>query len=84
MDAVLQLPAPVNISVTNSFDGGTRELTVTADLYYTANSPTGNDRMHVLIAGSHYRLADRLRGWWQPTELRSSPCAARVPHPARG
>ncbi|MBK6540017.1 MAG: Omp28-related outer membrane protein [Flavobacteriales bacterium] len=57
VDAVLQLPAPVNIGVTNSFDGGTRELTVTADLYYTANSPTGNDRIHVLITQDH------ITGW---------------------
>ncbi|MBP6390009.1 MAG: Omp28-related outer membrane protein [Flavobacteriales bacterium] len=57
VDAVLQLPAPVNIGVTNSFNVGTRELTVTADLYYTANSPTGNDRIHVLITQDH------ITGW---------------------
>lgn len=53
VDAVLQLPAPVNIGLTNGFDDGTRELTVTAHLYYTANSPGGHDRIHVLVTEDH-------------------------------
>ncbi|MBK8341714.1 MAG: Omp28-related outer membrane protein [Flavobacteriales bacterium] len=57
MDAVLQLPAPVNIGIMCDFDTGTRGMLVTVDLYYTANSPAGNDRIHVLMTEDH------ITGW---------------------
>ncbi|MBK8340831.1 MAG: hypothetical protein IPK99_12930 [Flavobacteriales bacterium] len=84
VDAVLQLPAPVNIGIMCDFDTGTRGMLVTVDLYYTANSPAGNDRMLAYDRRPYHRLADGLWLWRQPAELRSSPCIARVPDNAGG
>lgn len=50
---VLELPSPVNLGVASAFDEGTRELTVTVELLYTADSPTGNDFISVLLKENH-------------------------------
>lgn len=48
-DQVLAMSSPVNLGMESSYDEDTRELTVRVELYYTANSPGGNDRISVLI-----------------------------------
>ena len=50
---MLALPSPVNIGMESSFDAGTRDLTVTVELLYTANSPGGDDYITVLLQESH-------------------------------
>ena len=50
---MLALPSPVNLGMASSFDAGTRDLTVTVELLYTANSPGGNDHISVLLQESH-------------------------------
>lgn len=52
-NATLALPAVVNMAATTEFDNGTRELTVTVELYYTADSPGANDRIFVLLTEDH-------------------------------
>lgn len=52
VNAQLALASPVNIGVGVTFDSDTRDLTVDAELYYTANGTGGNDRLHVLITES--------------------------------
>ncbi len=53
VDAVLQLPSPVNVGLTSSFDAQTRVLEVEVELYYTASSLGSNDRLHVLLTEDH-------------------------------
>jgi len=50
---MLALPSPVNLGMESSFDAGTRDLTVTVELLYTANSPGGDDYISVLLQESH-------------------------------
>jgi len=52
VNTALALPAPVNIGMATSFDGGTRDLTVDVELYYTATGTGGNDYLHLLITES--------------------------------
>lgn len=47
---ILTMPSPVNLGMESSFDQDTRELTAHVQLYYTADSPGGEDRISVLIA----------------------------------
>ena len=49
----LALPSPVNIGLASSFDPGPRTLTVDVELYYTGDSPGGNDRISVLLKEDH-------------------------------
>lgn len=54
VDDMLALPSPVNLGVESSFDAVSRDLTVTVELLYTANSPApGNDHISVLLKESH-------------------------------
>lgn len=53
MDQVLALPSPVNLGMASSFDNTTRLLTVQVQLYYTAASPGGDDRISVLLTENH-------------------------------
>ena len=57
VNAALALPSPVNLGMASTFDPGTRELTVQVELYYTADSPGGNDHISVLLKEDH------LIGW---------------------
>lgn len=51
---MLALPSPVNLGMQSSFDEGTRELTVTVELLYTAESPVpASDFISVLIKEDH-------------------------------
>ena len=50
---MLALPSPVNLGVESSYNAGTNELTVNVELYYTANSPAGNDYISVLVKEDH-------------------------------
>lgn len=52
VNEMLALPSPVNLGVASAFDAGTRELTVTVELLYTANSPGGDDYISVLLVES--------------------------------
>ncbi|MEO8069012.1 MAG: Omp28-related outer membrane protein [Flavobacteriales bacterium] len=49
----LGFTSPVNVGVESSFDAGTRDLTVNVVLYYTDNSPGGNDYIGVLLKESN-------------------------------
>lgn len=49
VNEMLALPSPVNLGVASAFDAGTRELTVTVELLYTADSPAGEDFISVLL-----------------------------------
>lgn len=46
---VLELPSPVNLGMSSAFDSGTNELTVTVELLYTQDSPSGTDYISVLV-----------------------------------
>jgi len=50
---MLALPSPVNLGVESTFNTGTNELTVDVELYYTADSPTGDDYISVLVKENH-------------------------------
>ncbi len=52
-NAVLSLPAVVNIAIDHQFDADTRVLDVQVELYYTADSPGGNDELFVLLTEDH-------------------------------
>ncbi len=52
-NVILALPAVVNMAATTDFNNGTRLLTVTVELYYTADSPGANDRIFVLLTEDH-------------------------------
>ena len=49
VNAVLASPAPVNIGMASSFDAGTRLLTVTVELLYTADGQGAEDRLTVVL-----------------------------------
>lgn len=57
VNEVLTFSSPVNLGLESSFDSGTRELTVTVELYYTANSPSTSDYISVLL------MEDHIIGW---------------------
>lgn len=57
VNEVLAMPSPVNVGVESTYDPGTHELTVHVHGYYTADSPTGNDYVSVLVDEDH------LIGW---------------------
>jgi hypothetical protein len=51
---MLALPSPVNLGMVSEFDESTRELTVTVELLYTADSPLpASDYISVLIKEDH-------------------------------
>jgi len=50
---MLALPSPVNLGVESTFNTGTNELSVNVELYYTADSPAGNDYISVLVKENH-------------------------------
>ena len=52
VNEVLAMTSPANLGMQSSFDNGTRLLTVNVDVYYTANSPGGNDYISVLLKES--------------------------------
>lgn len=53
IDEVLAMPSPVNLGMESSYDAGTQTLTVDVSLYYTADSPGGDDRIGVLLTENH-------------------------------
>lgn len=53
VDSVLVLPSPVNIGLSSTFDPNSRAVSVYVELYYTADSPGGNDFISVLVKESH-------------------------------
>ncbi len=50
---MLALPSPVNLGVESNYDTGSQELTVHVQLYYTSNSPGGDDHISVLVTEDH-------------------------------
>ena len=52
-DVVLFQASPVNLGVASAFEPNTRELTVTIELYYTADADTTSDFIHVLLTEDH-------------------------------
>lgn len=46
---ILAMSSPVNLGLASSFNADTRELTITVELRYTANSPGGTDRLSVVL-----------------------------------
>ena len=52
-NAILALSAVVNMATSTAFDNDTRQLTVTVELYYTADSPGANDMIFVLLTEDH-------------------------------
>jgi hypothetical protein len=50
---VLELPSPVNLGMASSFDAATRDLQVSVELLYTADSPAGEDFISVLLKENH-------------------------------
>ncbi len=50
---ILAMPSPVNIGVSSSFNAGTRLLTVTVELYYTANSAQSTNYINVALLQSN-------------------------------
>ncbi|MBK9076771.1 MAG: Omp28-related outer membrane protein [Flavobacteriales bacterium] len=52
VNEVLAMTSPANLGMQSSFDNGTRLLTVNVDVYYTDNSPGGNDYISVLLKES--------------------------------
>lgn len=55
--SVRALPSPVNIAVTASADGEASAVQVMVELFYTAASASGDDRLHVLLTEDH------ITGW---------------------
>ncbi len=53
VNEMLALPSPVNVGVESSFDIGTQQLTVHVHALYTADSPSGNDYLSVLVKENH-------------------------------
>ncbi len=53
VNAVLLLSSPVNVGMESSFDAGTHQLTVHVHALYTADSPSGNDYLSVLLKENH-------------------------------
>ena len=56
-NTILALPSVVNMAASTAFDSDARLLTVTVELYYTADSPGDDDRIFVLLTEDH------LPGW---------------------
>lgn len=50
---MLALPSPVNVGVESDYDAGGQELTVHVQLYYTSDSPGGDDHISVLVTENH-------------------------------
>lgn len=50
---MLALSSPVNLGVESNYDAGNQELTVHVQLYYTGDSPAGDDRIAVLVTEDH-------------------------------
>lgn len=57
VNTILDLPSPVNLGVESAYDAGTQQLTVHVQLYYTGDSPGGDDRIGVLLTENH------ITGW---------------------
>ncbi|MBK9175454.1 MAG: Omp28-related outer membrane protein [Flavobacteriales bacterium] len=55
--AVRVLPTPVNIAVTANAQGDASTIEVMVEIYYTASSASGDDRLHVLLTEDH------ITGW---------------------
>jgi hypothetical protein len=53
IQGVLAEVSPVNIGVASSFDAGTQTITVHVELFYTGESPVGEDRIHVALTQDH-------------------------------
>ena len=52
-NVVLFQASPVNLGVASAFEPNMRELTVTVELYYTADADTTSDFIHVLLTEDH-------------------------------
>lgn len=52
LNSTLATAAPVNIGAATQFDEGTRTLSVTVEVYYTAAGTGGNDHVSVLLTES--------------------------------
>ena len=50
---ILAQPSPVNIGMASAFDAESHLLTVNVELYYTGDSPGGNDYVTVLLQEDH-------------------------------
>ncbi len=50
---MLSMPSPVNLGVESNFDTVSQELTVHVQLYYTSDSPGGDDHISVLVTEDH-------------------------------
>ena len=57
VNEALELPSPVNIGLESSYNSGAQQLDITVELFYTSDSPGGNDYIHVLVKEDH------LTGW---------------------
>jgi hypothetical protein len=53
VDQVLQEPSPVNIGIASNFDPGSRDVTMTVELFYTADGSGESDFVHVLLTEDH-------------------------------
>ncbi len=53
IQVVLAELSPVNIGLASNFDAGTQTITVEVELYYTNDSPAGEDRIHVALTQDH-------------------------------
>jgi hypothetical protein len=53
MAQMLGMTSPVNLGVESSYDAGNQQLTVHVQLYYTADSPGGDDHISVLLTENH-------------------------------
>ena len=73
-DQVMMEASPVNIGIVSNYVASTRTLTITVELYYTANAPTSSNFINVALlqdsiygpqtgggAGSNYRHMHMLR-----------------------
>ena len=48
-DSIMQMPSPVNIAATVSFNDTTRVMTVNVELYYTSNSSQSTNNLNVVL-----------------------------------
>lgn len=51
-EEMLAAPSPVNLGMASTFNATTREVSVTIEVLYTADSPAGNDFLSVVIKES--------------------------------
>lgn len=49
---MLAAPSPVNLGMASTYNAATREVSITVEVLYTANSPGGNDFVNVVIKES--------------------------------